>query len=134
MQGTFQLKYILYLPPIMWVATLALMFIDYADYPPMANSLVGNQEGSLVYGALITGAELLVFLLICFLGPGKASDGRAIALLVLLLPWTIYSFYYSIHGGGIVALHAYWVAGLLIVAVIYLLTLMLKKIFLDVPG
>lgn len=134
MQEQFQLKYILYLPPIMWVATLALMFVDYADYPPMANSLVGNQEGSLLYGPLITAGELLLFMAVCFLGPGQASAGRVIALLFLLAPWTAYSFYYSIHGGGIVALHAYWVLGLLIVAGVYLLALLIRKLFFDQPS
>jgi hypothetical protein len=134
MQGSFQLKYILYLPLIMFVATLILMVIDYADYPPMANSLIGNQEGSLLYGPLIVLAELVVFMAICFLGPGQASAIRATVLLVLLLPWTIYAYFYSIHGGGIVALHAYWLTGLSIVIGVYLLLLLLQKLFFDQPS
>ena len=100
-------------PVVLFVATLALMYLDWQG-DPFDPTLEGtrryghNDEGVLGDMALLASAELVVLYLV--LGPGSAGRGvgRAIAALLLFAPWTLFSMFMTMHAGGIVALHWLW--------------------------
>ena len=100
-------------PVVLFVATLALMYVDWLG-DPFDPTLEGtrryghNHEGALWQMASWVAAELVVLYLVLAPGSAGRSVGRAIAALLVFAPWTLFSMFMTMHAGGIVALHWLW--------------------------
>ena len=107
----------------LWTLTAATMvWSDLSD--PFDPTLEGthryghNPEGALRDGLLASLVELAVlYLILRPWNPAERSWPRVLAALVPLLPWTLFSMLVTMHAGGIVAVHFFWLLAVVLVLV-----------------
>ena len=108
--------------PALWVLTAWAMVGDALRDPFVAarqgTAAYGhNHEGALLQVLPVTLIELGVVMLILRPWSYRRSWGRSVAALVVFLPWTLLSAAILMHQGGVVVLHAMWLASLVVVLV-----------------
>jgi hypothetical protein len=108
---------------VVWAGGVVWMLVDDA-HDPLDPSRTGtanyghNGAGIFAHGVLAMSLELLVLALL--LRPGARGGRlwlRALLVGLPLLPYTAFSFLLTMHGGGVLMIHALWVA----VACLYVL-------------
>ncbi len=92
---------------LLWLATVILMAIDYKNYPPDHLHHRGNMEGSVLLYAYISFLELLAGMLFIQYFYSLSIYLR-ISLSVVVLSGCLLAFINTMHGGGVLALHAIW--------------------------
>jgi hypothetical protein len=108
---------------MLWATTAAWMVLDYRADPPDPTrsgpqTYGHNHDGALTIGLVMTVAEL--GLVIALLRPWsyERSWGRSLAMVMVLLPWLVFSTLMAIHAGGVLGIHLAWVAALLLIALV----------------
>jgi hypothetical protein len=107
----------------LWALAAAAMVLSHLSDPfnpevERTHPYGHNQQGALGEVLVVSLVELAVLYLI--LRPWKQAESfwpRLLAVLALLVPWTVVSAYLTMHAGGIVALHFLWLFAVVIVLV-----------------
>jgi hypothetical protein len=97
--------------PLFWALTALLMARDWANdpYDPTNDRYGHNHEGALTDGLVMTSVELVVLVAILRPWSYDRSWVRSLVATVLLAPWTMLSMMMSMHAGGIVFIHLFWI-------------------------
>ncbi len=106
--------------PAVWVVTAAWMVRDYVADPYVAGRVgtrayFHNHEGALVQGLGASVVELAVVMLILRPWSHRRSWPRAALALTVFLPWTAFSAIPLMHAGGLLVIHALWLACVVLV-------------------
>jgi hypothetical protein len=104
----------------MWLVTAFLMVRDDLNDPYNPNlegiaSYGHNHQGALWQTMLITLLELAVLYAILRPWSYRRSWGRAVAALALFLPVAAFSMLMTMHAGGILSIHFFWLVAVLFV-------------------
>ena len=102
-----------------WALTAYRMLLD-MRHDPGPTGRVGdlpnlhNRPGDLQHYLIMSLTELVLVLLILRPWSFDRSWRRALMVLVPLVPWTLLHLLVLIHSGGVMVLHFFWLAGLLV--------------------
>ncbi len=97
----------------LWIMTITWMWTNWAR-DPYNPALIGTQayghngQGALREGFLWTLLELCVLYAIVRPWSFRRSIGRLVGALLLLGPWTVVTTVASMHAGGIMLIHSFW--------------------------
>jgi hypothetical protein len=109
--------------PMLWVVTAILMVRDYVHdpYDPsrQGTSAYGhNHQGALLHGLGLTLIELGVVYMALRPWSYHRSWARSAGALVICLPWTAFSMFMTMHAGGVIALHFFWLTSIVLILAI----------------
>ena len=109
--------------PCLWL-TIALMMVRNHLGDPYTPELSGtaiyghNPPGALLQGLIWSFSELVILMAILRPWSYRHSWTRGLGAVAILLPWAGLSVIMTMHAGGIVALHALWIALLLVIMLV----------------
>jgi hypothetical protein len=110
------------------IGTIILMFFDYNKHLyNQNNDFTGNPEKVLYYYPLLVIVELILIYLSLLLVEKKKHLFIKLLTCASWLVFTTLSFINSIHGGGVIAAHALWLAICSISIILILLIKQLKR-------
>lgn len=105
--------------PALWIVAVIAMVHD-VMVDPYDPRLVGtaayghNGEDALRTGVLLSLVELALLMAALWPWSGQPSYKRQLAVLVALVPWTALAAIWTMHAGGIFAIHFLWLLACLV--------------------
>ena len=134
-------------PGIVFLIFVVFMILDYI-YDPFDASLEGirvyghNGEGVLYRAIPASFVELIIFYGIMRPSSWRWTIGRPLIALIPFAPWWVFSMFITMHAGGVVTLHFFWVTlvlGFILLAILgragfILWNYIFKKEYTEMPA